>query len=150
MVVAVMMLVFASIMLGPAFTKVDSIDIPWTLPERGYEIPRDFLFNPEHAFDHRGQELDAEKVYKLLLEGKCAVSSRWCGKDKYGSKEMYLCDDPVSGLIGVLIVYLEGSRTMKGRPAIYTGYGTTPEKIHKLRNKVWIEEDAGEQFGPCD
>lgn len=53
-----------------------------------------------HAEGHQGQALDAWKLYDLLLEGKCVASGVWCGATR--TEQLYLCIDPVTGLIGGL------------------------------------------------
>lgn len=53
-----------------------------------------------HAAKHQAQQLHAWKLRDLLLQGQCVASRRWCG----GSKELYICQDPVSGLIGGLLI----------------------------------------------
>lgn len=69
-----------------------------------------------HAKKHESQVLDAWKIYTLLLEGKCVASAVFC--DPSG-KKLYLCVDPVSGLIGGMIVEAGEIATGYGAHASY-------------------------------
>lgn len=65
-----------------------------------------------HAVKHDGQAMTAETLYRQLLAGQCTASRRFCN----GQRELYLCADPVTGLVGGLII--------EAGEIIVTGYGT--------------------------
>lgn len=54
-----------------------------------------------HAAKHAAEQLDAERIYAMLLQGRCAAADQFCNSD---GMRLYLCFDPVTGLLGGLFV----------------------------------------------
>lgn len=94
------------------------ITAPHWLGTGQVRVPRNLRI-ASHAKKHVGQTLDAWRIYALLLEGKCVASKRY--RNSSGG-ELYLCVDPVSGLVGGLFV--------TGKQA--TGWGAHAEKWSHL------------------
>ena len=128
-------------------TLLPMISIPWTLKERGQEIPRDLEFTSHARTSHSDKALNAECVYKKFLEGSCTAEAKFCSTHPiHGARELYLCQDPVSGLVGFLIVELERWNV----PKILTGYGVkwiVDPKIEEeyLWSKIFIKDFWGEE-----
>jgi hypothetical protein len=58
------------------------------------------LMIKDHATKHAAQQMNAWELQQMLHTGRCAASRKWCN----GEKELYVCVDPVSGLIGGLLI----------------------------------------------
>lgn len=94
-----------------AAARQQQVTAPGWLSGRQVTIP-DGLSITSHAKKHVGEELDAWQIYALLLQGQCVASARYCRSD---GTELYLCVDPVTGLMGGLMVLDD---------VILTGYGS--------------------------
>lgn len=71
----------------------------------------------EHAAKHNDETLNAWIIYGQLLAGKCAASTVFCGGSEI--EKLYLCIDPVSGLVGGLLVFGDEIMTGYGSHATY-------------------------------
>lgn len=83
-----------------------------------------------HAAKHQAQAMNAWQLQTMLSNGQCVASRQWCGT---GSEELYICVDPVTGLIGGLIVV--GDRIISG----YAG-----------SEGYWRGKVLGDEWGACD
>lgn len=54
-----------------------------------------------HATKHAAEQLDAERIYAMLLQGQCAAADQFCNSD---GMRLYLCFDFVTGLLGGLFI----------------------------------------------
>lgn len=107
LLVAGLVLLVGLVLLG----AIGQVEVPTiqTGAQAGTKVPawlRDQVTIPEgltidgHAQKHQDQALDAWLLYDLLVNGQCVASRQWCK----GGKELYLCVDPASGMIGGLLV----------------------------------------------
>jgi len=101
------------------------VEIPWS----EIEIPANLRIN-EHASKHLGQQLDAWKIYAMLLEGQCVDTAVFCGPSDI--ERLYLCDS-LTGLIGG--IFVDGDE-------IHTGFGA--------RLKYWENQLAKPKWEVCD
>lgn len=108
---AMLLVAFVAVaaLLGPVATPQKSA--PHWLPARPVSIPDDLVITA-HAKKHLGEQLDAWKIYDLILEGRCTAAGKYCSPR---GVTLYLCTDPVSGITGGLFVV--GN-------AITSGYGS--------------------------
>lgn len=83
---------------------VNAVVAPHWLPTERVVLPADWRVSV-HATKHEGEALDAEKIYALLLEGKCAGEAQYCNNK---GKQLILCFDPVTGLLGGIFVSATG------------------------------------------
>jgi len=97
---------------------------------QGQAIIRPGLAINGHAHKHADQALDAWRIYGLLLAGNCVASTVYCGPSDI--ERLYLCTDPVSGLIGGLFVFGD---------EIMTGYGS--------REAYWKNKVRGSEWEVC-
>ena len=72
--------------------------IEWLRPDQVF-VPRGLLVNA-HAVKHDG---DTEKIYQMLLGGKCAAVAKFCGGSEI--EKLYACTDPVTGLVGIILQF---------------------------------------------
>lgn len=108
---------------------LSTISISWKQPLPD-SIPWDYTFN-NHCRKHLGEQLDAWKIYDLLKNGQCTMEDRYCREDDYhGSMMLWLCEDPVTGILGGLFVVLETQEIM-------SGYGESYEH--------WVDEVIDEE-----
>jgi len=91
---------------APAIAAHEASAIVWA--SSPVNIPADLIING-HAAKHIGEELDAWKLYAMLLEGQCVASTVWCGGSDI--EKLYLCTTP-DGLIGGLFRF--GDEIMSG------------------------------------
>lgn len=82
-----------------------------------------------HAEKHVGQALDAWSIYAKFQADTCTSVRRYCAL----GRELYLCEDPETGLVGGLI--LAGD-------VVITGYGA--------RARYWENKVKSGEWGPCD
>lgn len=132
-------LLFALALIGVAMTllpqlaQVTQVKVEQSVPhwlDGSQTGLREGLRINEHAAKHQAQQLNAWRLRQLLSQGQCVASRKWCGA---GEKELYICADPVSGLIGGLLVV--GDQIVSGY-AGSTGY--------------WQGKVAGSEWGRCD
>lgn len=97
-------------LLGP-MTVAPQRSVPYWLPTNHIAIPKDLTITA-HATKHQVEQLNAETIYAMLLEGKCAASAKYCNPN---GTVLYLCLDPISGVIGGLFVVGD---------AVATGYSS--------------------------
>jgi len=81
-----------------------------------------------HAAKHVGESLDAWRIATLISSRSCATVRYYCN----GSRELYLCEDPNTGLVGGLIVASD---------VIVTGYGA--------RARYWQRKLETGEWRPC-
>lgn len=86
--------------------------IPEWLVGQQTAISNDLIIN-DHAEKHRDQKANAWILYSLLLEGQCVASAKFCSLNEL--EKLYICVDPVTGLVGGLFIIGD---------EIITGYGT--------------------------
>ena len=96
--------------------KIGPIYINWKLlyPDK---IPLDLTIN-RRCQQHVGEaQLNAYRIYEMYKQGQCADENRYCRVDaRHGPMMLYLCEDPVTGIIGGLFVILE-------KHEIFSGFG---------------------------
>ncbi|MCK4300495.1 MAG: hypothetical protein KAX80_13215 [Planctomycetes bacterium] len=113
----------------PAVQQVSVPAIEWTGLGENVEVLPGMTIK-EHANRHRGQVLDAWKIYTYLYEGQCIASAVFCGPSDI--EKLYLCMDPW-GRIGGL--YRFGDE-------ITSGYEGSLE--------YWTNKVNGDSWGVCD
>jgi hypothetical protein len=93
------------------------------------EIEDDLDIHP-HAAKHKGEALWALSIYNMLRTGGCAASRKMCQND---GREIYLCQDPTTQMIGMLVVIPE-------KAMILTGYAPRDGYLYK-QMKRWRQCD---------
>jgi len=63
------------------------------------DVPKHLIISP-HTVKHNGE---AEYIYELLLEGRCATTTKYCGGSEV--EKMYVCVDPVTGITGAILQF---------------------------------------------
>ena len=96
-----------------AASRAEPVTVPGWLDGRQAAIEPGLVVSP-HAAKHAAEALDAPRIYAMLIEGKCTAAAQYCNSD---GKRLYLCFDPVSGLLGGLFIQ---------NGMIETGYGSRP------------------------
>ena len=81
-------------------SRAEAAVVPNWLDGRQATIEPGLIVSP-HAAKHAAEALDARRIYDMLLQGKCAAAARFCDSN---GKQLYLCFDPVTGLLGGLFV----------------------------------------------
>ena len=126
-----------------------SISLRTPHPDR---IPIDYTFNDhckKHLTGADKADLNAWEIYKMLKQGQCATVSRYCRvHERRGPEMLWLCEDPVTGIIGGLFVVLEAGE-------IYSGYGFSDASCMRkygLDNfEYWtnLVFNKKRRWGPC-
>jgi len=80
----------------------------------------------------RYTDTQATEIYRLLLEGKCASAMQFCGGSDI--EKMWVCVDPVTGLVGAIIQFGD---------EIVTGY-------FEGRPGYWQRRIARDKWEACD
>lgn len=110
---------------------------PITVPHwlDGHQVKlREGLNINGHATKHVSQQLNAWKLREMLQQGQCVASRMWCG----GDKELYICVDPLTGLIGGLLVV--GNE-------IITGYaGADGYWYDKVNGPEWADACSNQKY----
>lgn len=81
-------------------TSAREATVPNWLDGRQTAIEPGLAVSP-HAAKHAAEQLDAQCIYEMLLQGKCAAADQFCNAD---GMKLYLCFDPVTGLLGGLFI----------------------------------------------
>ena len=113
----------------PAVQQVSVPAIEWTGLGENVEVLPGMTIR-EHANKHKGQVLDAWKIYGLLLEGQCVASAVFCGPSDI--EKLYLCMDP-TGRIGGIIVF--GDEILSG---------------YQMSQDEWAKKVDKPQWEVCD
>lgn len=92
------------------------------------EVPSNLTIRP-HAAKHNGE---AERIYNLLLAGKCATTMKYCGGSEI--ENMYVCVDPVTGAVGAILQFGD---------EIMTGY------FESDGSGYWIKRAVSENWEVC-
>ena len=72
--------------------------IEWLRPDQVH-VPSGLAISA-HAAKHSG---DTEKIYRMLLQGKCAEVAKFCGGSE--SEFAYFCVDPITGIVGAVLQF---------------------------------------------
>ena len=123
--------------------------IPDWLAGRQVEFPSELSFS-DHSLGHfRGttkggqpQKMNALEIYELGQHHGCVASRRWCLTDPWGLlTELYLCVDPLTGLIGGL--FIAHVKPIIGGPAIMevqSGHARPASEWFKLiQDEGWLD-----------
>lgn len=131
MVMLIMMLVFATIVLGPALSTGGTVTIAKQQQQKKSSPPKQWIKNwargqqtsvrpdlelTEHArTSHVDERYNAVETYKWLLEGKCVASVTFCGTE---FQYLHLCVAPGTEKTAAI---------MQRRNTIYGGYAGDEE-----------------------
>ena len=124
-----------TITIAPAQKAVNTATGPHWLGKERISLQADWKVST-HATKHEGEDLDAEKIYNMILQGKCAGVGQFCNSQ---GKQLLLCFDPITGLLGGIFV-----NTVTG--LVESGWGVT--RFHYWGDKVRGPE-APYQPGLC-
>jgi len=82
----------------PTMHQASTATIDWLRPDQ-VRVPSGLTVSA-HSAKHNG---DTEKIYQMLLDGRCAAVAMYCGGS--GIERMYACMDPVTGLVGIMLQF---------------------------------------------
>ena len=114
-------LVFFLLLIGVIILAIQAQNL-WHQPDISQPIVSD------HAVKHVGERLDAWRIADLIKSKTCTTVRYYCN----GRRELYLCEDPNTGLVGGLLVASD---------VIITGYGA--------RAKYWQNKVESGEWKPC-
>lgn len=106
---------------------VHQATIDWLPPDQ-VMVPQGLTISA-HAAKHHG---DTEKIYKMLLEGKCAEVAKLCGGSE--SEFAYFCIDPATGVVGAILQIGD---------EITTGF------YEKADSNYWVKRIPRERWAIC-
>jgi len=111
-----------------AVHQASDTTIDWLRPDQVY-VPSNLVVSAHVAKQHNR---DTERIYKYLLEGKCAEVAKFCG----GSEQefAYFCVDPVTGIVGAILQIGD---------EITTGY------YEKSGSGYWVRRVPRERWEVC-
>ena len=129
MTVLLVILLTSMVQANITLTQVAAVETPDWLAGKQARIPSGLTI-VEHTEKHKAAQLNAWKMYSMLLEGQCAASTRFCGGSDI--EFLYICLDPVTGVIAGLLQFGDEIRSAFG----YDDSNYWQERIRKGR---WTE-----------
>lgn len=137
-----MIVIVLTLLNSTAVIQVSTTTRPVYMLHKGPSSVSPDLILEDYWTGHAGQKMNAVETYKMLLAGECAMVARYC--DEYDpNKELHLCLDPVSHLVGG--IYVVGNVIKNG----YAGDGGDYWNKKLRQDESWPNRDGKGKFSIC-